>query len=67
MEWEQPCECTDNVSKENYVCTIFSVLISLHVDSRLNGFQELMVFRIIVFMNTRENIFKSKTVSKSAP
>ena len=50
------CECTDNLIKWKYVCTIFSVLISLYVNSRLNGFHELMVFTIIVFHNTRENI-----------
>ena len=44
------------MSKENYVCKIFAVLISLYVNSGLNGFHELMVFTIIVFMNTRENI-----------
>ena len=41
------CECTDNVSKENYVCKIFAVLIILYVNSQLNGFHELMVFTII--------------------
>ena len=61
------CECTENVSKEKYVCTIFSVLISLYVDSQLNDFHELMVFTNIVFINTREIVFKRKIVSKSAP
>ena len=61
------CECIDNVSKENYVFTIFAVLITLYVNSRLDGSHKLMVFTIIVFMNTRENIFRIKTVSKSAP
>ena len=54
------CECTDNVSKQKYVCTILAVLISLYVNSRLNGFHEQMVFTIIVFMNTRENIVNSR-------
>ena len=61
------CECTDNVSKENYLCAIFAVLITLYVNSRLNGFHELMVFTIIIFMNTREKKLERKTVSKSAP
>ena len=61
------CECTDNVRKEKYVCTIFAVLIILYVNSRLNGFHNLMVFTIIVFLNTREKKFKRKTVSKIAP
>ena len=67
LEIYPSCECTYNVSKEKYVCTIFAVLISLYVTSQLNGFHELMVFTFILFMNTRENIFKRKTVSKSAP
>ena len=60
-------ECTENVRKEKYVCKIFAVLINLYVNSRINGFQDLVVFTIIVFLNTRENIFKIKTFSKSAP
>ena len=60
-------EFTDNVRKENYVCTIFTVLIILHIYSRLNGFHNLMVFTIIIFQNIQENISKRKTVSKSAP
>ena len=47
------CECTDNVSKEKYVCTIFAVLISFYVNSQLDGFHELIVFTIVVFMNTQ--------------
>ena len=46
------CECTYNVRKERYVCTIFSVLITLYVDLRLHGFRDLMVFTIIIFLNT---------------
>ena len=61
------CVCTDNVSKEKYVCTIFAVLITFHVNSRLIDFYELIVFTIIVFMNTQENILEGKTVSKTAP
>ena len=60
-------ECTDNMRKEKYVCTIFSVLITFYVNSRLNGFHGLIFFTIIVFLNTRENIFKRKAVSKIAP
>ena len=48
------CECTKNVRKEKYVCTMFTVLINLNVNSRLNGFHNLMVFIIIVFQNTRK-------------
>ena len=44
MDWIQKYECTENLSKEKYVCTIFAVLISVYVNSRLNGFHELMVF-----------------------
>ena len=54
------CECTENVRKEKYVCKIFAVLINLYVNSRINGFQDLVVFTIIVFLNTR------KTFSKEA-
>ena len=61
------CECTYNVRKGKYACTIFSVLITLYVNSQLNDFHDLMFFTIIVFLNTRENIFKGKTVSKSEP
>ena len=64
---DKTCECKDNVRKEKYVCTIFTVLINLYVNSRLNGFHNLMVFTIIVFLNTQVNIYKRKTVSKSAP
>ena len=48
LESSTVCECTYNVSKEKYVCKIFAVLISLYVNSRLNGFHKLMVFTIIV-------------------
>ena len=61
------CECTEILRKDNYLCTIFTALIVLHVYSRLNGFHNLMVFTVIVFQNTWENIFKRKKVSKSAP
>ena len=44
---------TEIFSKEKYVCTIFAVLISLYVNEQLNNFHELMVFTMIVFMNTR--------------
>ena len=54
-----------NVRKEKYVSTIFAVLITLCVDSPLNGFHDLMVFTIIVFLNTRERIFKRKTFLKA--
>ena len=47
-------ECTEIVSKEKYICKIFALLISLYVNSRLYDFHELMVFTIIVFMNTRK-------------
>ena len=60
-------ECTENVSKEKCLCTIFSVPITLYVNSRLNGFHKLMVLTTIVFMNTREKSLERKTVSKSAP
>ena len=53
-----PCECTYNVSKDNYICKIFAVLITLYVNSLINGFHDLIVFTIIVFHNTQENIFK---------
>ena len=56
-----------NVRKENYVYTIFAVLITLYVNSQLNGFHDLVVFTIIAFLNTRENILRRKTVYKSAP
>ena len=62
----EPCQCTYNVNKENYLCTIFSVLIILYMNSRLNGFQGIMVFTIIIFLNARKKI-KRKTVSKSVP
>ena len=55
-----PCDCTYNMRKEKYVCTIFAVLISLYANSQLNFFHELMVFTIIVFMNAQENIIKEK-------
>ena len=60
-------ECTDNVSKEKYVCTIFTLPITFYVNSRLNGFHDLIVFTIIVFQNTRERKFKIKIVSKTTP
>ena len=59
-------ECKDNVSKKKCLCTIFSVPITLYVNSQLNGFHKLMVFTIIVSMNTGKH-FQKKTVSKSAP
>ena len=67
MKMFQRCECTENERIEKYVCTIFAVLITLYVNSRLNGFQDLMVFTIIVFLNTQDFFFKRKTGSKSAP
>ena len=61
------CEFTENVSKDKYVCTIFTLLINLYVNSRLHCFHELIIFTIIVFMNTREFFLEGKVVSKSAP
>ena len=61
------CECTDNVSKENYLCAIFAVLITLYVNSRLNGFHKLIIFMIIVLMNAQGNIFKEKQFLKACP
>ena len=61
-----PCECTDNLGKDKYVCTIFTILITLYVNSQLNGFHDLTVFTIILFHNTPEN-FQEKIVSKIAP
>ena len=61
------CECTEIFSKEKYVCTIFAVLITLYVNSRLNGFHELMVFTIIVFMNKQEKVCKEKKFLKARP
>ena len=43
------------------------VLISLYVNSGLNGYQELMVFTMIVFMNTRETFCKEKKCPKARP
>ena len=60
-----PYECTYNVSKENYVCTIFAVLITLYVNSQLNGFHKQMVSMIIVFMNKRETILLRKKFLKA--
>ena len=51
------CEFAENVRKEKYVCTIFSVLITLYVKSWLKGFYDLMFSPIIVFLDIRENIF----------
>ena len=62
-----PCECTYNVSKEKYAYTIFAVLISFYVNSLLNGFPELMVFTIIVFMNKQEKVCKEKKFLKARP
>ena len=53
---KRECECTDNDSKENYVCAIFAVIIRLYMNSQLNGFHKLMNFTSIVFMNTQENV-----------
>ena len=61
------CGCTDNESKEKYVCTIFTVIIILYIYSWPNSFHNIMVFTIIVLLNTQEKRFKRKRVSKSAP
>ena len=61
------CECTDNVSKDKYVHKIFSVLITSYVNSRLNGFHELMVYTIIIFMNTLEKKLERRKKSKNEP
>ena len=60
------CECTYNVRKEKYVCTIFAVLIHLYVNSLINGFHNLMVLWSSYFCIHGGEI-KGKTVSKSAP
>ena len=36
------CECKENMRKEKYVCTVFSVIITLYFNSRLNRFHDLM-------------------------
>ena len=58
------CECTDNIMKENDVCTIFAVLLNLHVYSLLNSFYDLMVFTIIVFHNNSETFSNEKQLKK---
>ena len=65
--FRKKCECTDNMSKEKSVCTIYAVLISLYVNSRLNGFHKLIIFMIIVLMNAQGNIFKEKQFLKACP
>ena len=65
MKMFQRCECTENERIEKYVCTIFAVLITLYVNSRLNGFQDLMVFTIIVFQNTGEKTPREKQFLKA--
>ena len=67
MKMFQRCECTENERIEKYVCTIFAVLINLYVNSQLNGFQDLMVFTIIVFLNTRKTFWKEKQFLKACP
>ena len=57
--------CTDNARKEKYVCKLFAVLITLYVNSRLHGFHDLMVFMIIVFMNTQDFVSKEKQFLKA--
>ena len=39
----EECESTDNVRKENYVCTIFTVLTNLHIYSQHNGFHNYRI------------------------
>ena len=60
------CECTENVRKEKYVCTVFTVIINLNLYSRLKGFHDLMVFTIIVFQKTWEMFFKRFFFKKRA-
>ena len=38
------CECTENVRKEKYVCTILAVLITLYVNPQLNGFHDHRIY-----------------------
>ena len=59
------CECTDNERKDKYLCTIFAVLITLYMNSRLHSFRNLMVFEIIVFLNTQETFSKEKLFLKA--
>ena len=49
------CECTENVSKEKYVCTIFAVLISFYVSSRLNGFYDHRIYEYTGNFFQKEN------------
>ena len=48
------CDFTENVRGEKYFCTLFMVLINLHVNSLPNVFYNQMVSMVIVFQNTRE-------------
>ena len=56
---------SDNVWKEKYVCTIFTVLIIMHVYSRPNGFNNLMVSRLLYFRIHRETFSKEKQFQKA--
>ena len=58
---DRDCECTDNARKDKYVCTIFSVLITLCVNSQLNYFHYLIVFKIILFLNTQGILLKENS------
>ena len=52
--------------EEREVCMYnISVLITLYVNSRLYGFHDLMVFTMIVFLNTRGKFSKEKQFLKA--
>ena len=55
------CECTYNVVKEKYVCTIFTVLINIQVYSELNVFQDL-VAEYTGFIFKRKSFFKKRAI-----
>ena len=63
----EECECIDNVSKEKYICTIFAVLFTLYVISRLNGFHKYNGFHVHCTYEYTGKNSKIKTVFKSAP
>ena len=59
------CEFTDNARKENYVFTIFAVLITLYINSQLNGFHKSNGFHYHRSSKYTRNISKEKRFLKA--
>ena len=59
------CECTENLRKEKYIRTIFTVIINFNVNSQLNGFHKSNDFHDYLISGYTGMFFKREQFLKA--